>query len=80
MNNKLIISWDEYNKTVEELALKIHNSGFKVDLLIGIMRGVAPIIDTLSRILKLNVHIWQLNLTQEKKLKISKVILFFRES
>ena len=31
MNNKLIISWDEYNKTVEKLALKVHNSGFKVD-------------------------------------------------
>ena len=39
MNNKLIISWDEYNKTVEKLALKVHNSGFKVDLLIGISRG-----------------------------------------
>ena len=53
MNNKLIISWDEYNKTVEELAIKVHNSGFKVDLLIGIMRGGAPIIDVLSRIFKI---------------------------
>ena len=53
MSNKLIISWDEYNKTVEELALKVHNSGFKVDLLIGIMRGGAPIIDVLSRIFKI---------------------------
>ena len=53
MNNKLIISWDEYNKTVEELAIKVHNSGFKVDLLIGIMRGGAPIIDVLSRLFKL---------------------------
>lgn len=53
MNNKLIITWDEYNKTVEQLALKIHNSGFKIDLLIGIMRGGAPIIDVLSRIFKI---------------------------
>ena len=53
MAEKLIISWDEYNKTVEELAVKIHNSGFKVDLLIGIMRGGAPIIDVLSRVFKL---------------------------
>ena len=53
MSNKLIISWDEYNKIVEELALKVHNSGFKVDLLIGIMRGGAPIIDVLSRIFKI---------------------------
>ena len=53
MNNKLIISWNEYNKIVEDLAIKIYNSGFKVDLLIGIMRGGAPIIDTLSRIFKI---------------------------
>ena len=53
MAEKLIISWDEYNKTVEELAVKIHSSGFKVNLLIGIMRGGAPIIDVLSRVFKL---------------------------
>ena len=53
MDNKLIINWDEYNKTVEELAIKVHDSGFKVDLLIGIMRGGAPIIDVLSRIFKI---------------------------
>ena len=53
MAEKLIISWDEYNKTVEELAVKIHSSGFKVNLLIGIMRGGAPIIDVLSRIFKI---------------------------
>ena len=53
MDNKLIINWDEYNKTVEQLAIQIHNSGFKVDLLIGIMRGGAPIIDVLSRIFKI---------------------------
>ena len=53
MDNKLIINWDEYNKTVEELAIQVHESGFKVDLLIGIMRGGAPIIDVLSRIFKI---------------------------
>ena len=53
MAEKLIISCDEYNKTVEELAVKIHSSGFKVNLLIGIMRGGAPIIDVLSRIFKI---------------------------
>ena len=55
MAEKLIISWDEYNKTVEELAVKIHSSGFKVNLLIGIMRGAAPIIDILSRVMKLPI-------------------------
>ena len=52
MAEKLIISWDEYNSTVEKLAVQIHDS-YKPDLLIGIMRGGAPIIDVLSRVFKL---------------------------
>ena len=52
MAEKLFISWDEYNETVEKLAIQIHNS-YKPDLLIGIMRGGAPIIDVLSRVFKL---------------------------
>ena len=53
MAKKLIIDWKEYNQTVEKLAIQIHESGYKPTLLIGIMRGGAPIIDTLSRIFKL---------------------------
>ena len=53
MTNKLIIDWKEYNLIVEKLALKIHESGFRPTMLIGIMRGGAPIIDVLSRIFKL---------------------------
>ena len=52
MAEKLFISWDEYNTTVEKLAVQIHGS-YKPDLLIGIMRGGAPIIDVLSRVFKL---------------------------
>jgi len=29
MSEKLIVSWDEYNKTVEKLAIQIHESGYK---------------------------------------------------
>ena len=47
MAEKLFITWDEYNATVEKLAVQIHEN-FKPDLLIGIMRGGAPIIDVLS--------------------------------
>ncbi len=50
MAKKLIIDWKEYNLIVEKLAIKIHESGFKPTMLIGIMRGGAPIIDVLSRI------------------------------
>ena len=53
MTEKLIVSWDQYNKTVEELAIQIHNSGYKPTLLVGIMRGGAPMIDVLSRVFKL---------------------------
>ena len=53
MADKLIIDWKEYNLIVEKLAIQIHQSGFKPDMLIGIMRGGAPIIDVLSRVYKL---------------------------
>ena len=52
MAEKLFITWDEYNATVEKLAIQIHEA-YKPDLLIGIMRGGAPIIDVLSRVFKL---------------------------
>ena len=54
MADKLIISFDEYTKTVEKLALQIHKD-YKPTVLVGIMRGAAPIIDILSRILKLPI-------------------------
>ena len=54
MADKLIISFNEYNKIVEQLALIIHKN-YKPTVLVGIMRGAAPIIDILSRILKLPI-------------------------
>ena len=53
MADKLIVDWKEYNLIVEKLAVKIFKSGFKPTMLIGIMRGGAPIIDVLSRVFKL---------------------------
>ena len=53
MADKLIIDWKEYNLIVEKLAIKINESRYKPDLLIGIARGGLPIIDVLSRIFKL---------------------------
>ena len=53
MSEKLIVNWKEYNKTVEKLAIMIDESGYKPDILIGIMRGAAPMIDVLSRLFKL---------------------------
>ena len=50
MSEKLIVSWEEYNSTVEKLAIQIDESGYKPTILVGIMRGAAPMIDVLSRV------------------------------
>ena len=52
MANKLVISFNEYIDIVEKLTIQVYKS-YKPTVLIGIMRGAAPIIDILSRILKL---------------------------
>ena len=54
MAEKLIVSFDEYTRIVEKLAIEIH-SHYQPTVLVGIMRGAAPIIDILSRILKLPI-------------------------
>ena len=48
-----IISWDEYNKTVEKLAVWFMKVVTSQLYLLGIMRGAAPMIDVLSRVFKL---------------------------
>ena len=54
MAEKLIINFDEYTKIVEKLAIQIHQN-YKPTVLVGIMRGAAPILDILSRIFKLPI-------------------------
>ena len=54
MAEKLIISFEEYTQIVEKLAIQIHKN-YKPTVLVGIMRGAAPILDILSRILKLPI-------------------------
>ena len=52
MADKINIEWKEFNSLVENVAIQIDDAGFKPDLLVGIMRGAAAIIDILSRIFK----------------------------
>ena len=52
MEKKLIVKFDDYLDTVEKLALEI-SINYKPTVLVGIMRGAAPVIDILSRIFKL---------------------------
>ena len=42
MAEKLIISFDEYTQIVEKLAIQIHEK-YKPTVLVGIMRGAAPV-------------------------------------
>ena len=51
---KLILDYPQYNEIVEKLALIIHQN-YKPTILIGIMRGAGPIVDILSRLLKIPV-------------------------
>ena len=43
MSEKLIVSWDDYNNTVERLAIQIYDSGYKPTLLVGIMLSLIHI-------------------------------------
>ena len=54
MADKLIINFNEYTKIVEKLAVLIHKN-YKPTVLVGIMRGAAPILDIMSRIFKLPI-------------------------
>ena len=53
MSKKLIVNWEQYHQIVEKLAIQIEESKYKPNILVGIMRGAAPMIDVLSRIFKL---------------------------
>ena len=43
MAEKLIITFDQYTKIVEKLAIEIYKN-YKPTVLVGIMRGAAPLI------------------------------------
>ena len=52
MTEKLIINWDEYNKSIDKLAIEISDSGFVPSFIICIARGGLRVGDILSRIFK----------------------------
>jgi hypoxanthine phosphoribosyltransferase len=46
----LSVSWDQYNRLIEQLALNIHESGYAFNQIICIARGGMRVGDVLSRI------------------------------
>ena len=74
MADKLIITFDEYNKIVEKLAIEIHKK-YKPTVLVGIMRGAAPILDISFKNFKTTNFqlILLFRVTQEREWKINRV-------
>ena len=52
MSKKLIIDWDTYNKSIDNLAIQISDSGYNPSFIICIARGGLRVGDILSRIFK----------------------------
>ena len=46
----LYVSWDEYNRLIEKLALKIWESGWQFDAIVCLARGGLRVGDVLSRL------------------------------
>jgi uncharacterized protein len=46
----LYVSWDEYNRLVEKLALKVYDSGWHFDAIVCLARGGLRIGDVFSRL------------------------------
>jgi hypoxanthine phosphoribosyltransferase len=53
----LYVSWDEYNRLVERLALTVHESDFEFNQIICVARGGLRVGDVLSRIFELPLAI-----------------------
>lgn len=48
--NDLHVSWDEYNRLIEKLALKVHDSGWEFDAIVCLARGGMRVGDVMSRL------------------------------
>jgi uncharacterized protein len=46
----LYVSWDEYNRSIEKLALKVYDSGWHFDAIVCLARGGLRIGDVFSRL------------------------------
>jgi uncharacterized protein len=55
--NDLYVSWDDYHREVERLALIVHESGWKFDSLLCLARGGLRVGDVMSRIYDLPLAI-----------------------
>lgn len=52
MAGHLWVSWDEYHQHIEQLALRVHESGYRFDRILCLARGGLRIGDVLSRLFR----------------------------
>ncbi len=57
MAGDLYVSWSDYHRTIERLAVKVHDSGWAFDQIVCIARGGLRVGDVISRIFKLPLAI-----------------------
>ena len=50
MVSDLFISWDEYSKTIEQLAIKVYEDGYKFNQVVCIAKGGLRVGDIFSRL------------------------------
>ncbi len=55
--SQLRVSWDEYHRSIELLALKIHDSGWRFDQILCLARGGLRIGDVFSRVFQVPLAI-----------------------
>jgi uncharacterized protein len=65
MSTNLHVSWDEYHRLIERLALKVHDSGWQFNQIVCIARGGLRVGDQLSRIFDLPLAIMSTSMYRE---------------
>ena len=48
--NDLYVSWEDYHRLIEQLALQVYESGYKFDCILCLARGGLRVGDVISRI------------------------------
>ncbi len=65
MANDLFVTWDQYHRLIEKLALKVHDSGWQFNQIVCIARGGLRVGDQLSRIFDLPLAIMSTSMYRE---------------
>ena len=73
----LHISWEEYHKKTEELAVKVHNDGWEFNQVVCIAKGGMRVGDVFARIFNVPLAILSVESYKGEGLKIKEELLHF---